>query len=143
MKTILYGFLADLVAVLHIAYATIIVIGLLLIVVGRLLRWNWVRRPLWRIVHLVMIAIVVYEAWAGITCPLTAWERELRNLAGQPFDGNSFLAVSIHKLLFFDAPWWVFTTCYTMCGGLILLSLVWVPPDWSLLIQEKPTSLSD
>ena len=143
MSTNLYGFLADLVAVLHFAYAATIVLGLLLILVGRMRKWDWVRRPVWRIVHLVMIAIVVYEAWAGITCPLTVCERDLRNLAGQPFDGNSILAAWIHKVLFFDAPWWVFTTCYTVCGGLILLSLVCAPPDWSRLMREKPTSLSN
>lgn len=123
-----YAFLADVVAVLHIAYAATIVFGLVLILVGYLRNWRWVRNPWFRAIHLGMIAVVVYEAWAGITCPLTTWERELRDLASQPFDGNGLLAKTIHQLLFFDAPWYVFTAAYTVCGLLIAASIFLVPP---------------
>lgn len=126
-----YGYLADLVAVLHLTYAAMIVVGLALILLGRWLHWKWVRNPWIRSVHLGMILIVVYEAWAGITCPLTVWETQLRTRARQPFDGHSFLARTIHQLLFFDAAWWVFTACYTVCGALVVASLVLVPPRWS------------
>lgn len=123
-----YGILADLVAVVHLLYAATIVIGLLLILCGKLAGWSWVRNAWLRLVHLLMIAVVVAEAWMGITCPLTIWERRLRVAAGQPFDGESWLGRSIHVLLFFDAPWWVFTTAYTACGLLIAASLILVPP---------------
>ncbi len=130
MSNSTFGILADFVAVLHIAYAGTIVLGLFLILCGYVMRWNWVYNPWLRSVHLIMILIVVAEAWLGVTCPLTTWEIELRNLADQPFDGHSGLAKSIHFLLFFDAPWWVFTACYTVCGFLIILTLVLVPPCW-------------
>ncbi len=139
ISTSTYGILADVVALLHIAYASVIVFGLLLIFTGFIRNWKWIRNPWFRCVHLIMIAIVVYEAWAGITCPLTVWERELRTLAQQPFDGESFLGQSIHFLLFFDAPWWVFTLCYSICGFLILLSLILVPPNWS---KQEPVEAS-
>lgn len=123
-----YAILADLVAVLHIAYAGTIVIGLLLIFFGYLRAWQWGRNPWFCTIHLGMIIIVVYEAWAGITCPLTIWERHLRDLAGQPFDGNGILAKAIHQLLFFDAPWYIFTSAYSICGLLVLTSIFLVPP---------------
>ncbi|WP_417850764.1 DUF2784 domain-containing protein [Thalassoglobus sp.] len=127
----IFGVLADFVALLHIAYAAVIVIGLLMILLGYFLKWKWIRNPWFRCIHLIMIAIVVYEAWAGITCPLTVWERELRTLAQQPFDGESLIGKSVHFLLFFDAPWWVFTTCYSLCGALVLTTLILVPPTLS------------
>jgi len=125
-----YGILADLVAILHIAYAGAIVIGLLLILIGYFRQWAWVRNRWFRAIHLIMIAIVVYEAWAGITCPLTVWEKNLRSLANQPFDGHGVLAKTIHQLLFFDASWWVFTAAYSACGLMIILSIFLVPPQW-------------
>ncbi len=130
MNNNFYGFLADFTAVLHIAYAGTIVLGLVLILCGFVMQWEWVRNRWLRGVHLTMILIVVAEAWAGVTCPLTTWEDQLRTLAGQPFDGDSGLAKSIHFLLFFDAPWWVFTACYTICGMLIVMTLILVPPQW-------------
>ena len=133
-----YGLLADFLAVMHIAYAGTIVLGLVLILCGYALRWKWVRNPWLRGIHLIMIVIVVSEAWVGVTCPLTTWEAELRRLAGQSFDGESGLAKSIHYLLFFDAPWWVFTGCYTVCGTLIVLTLVLVPPHW----KKPPETVS-
>lgn len=130
MNNKIYGFLADFIAVAHIAYAGTIVLGLVLILIGYFTRWQWVRNPWLRGIHLAMILIVVAEAWAGVTCPLTIWEDQLRTLAGQSFDGESGIAQAIHFLLFFDAPWWVFTACYTICGTMIVLSLVLVPPHW-------------
>ncbi|MCB9953066.1 MAG: DUF2784 domain-containing protein [Planctomycetaceae bacterium] len=131
MSPTLYGILADIVAVLHILYAGSIVVGLFLILIGGARGWKWVRQPWLRSIHLGMIAIVVAEAWLGIVCPLTVWEEKLRALAGQPFDGNSVVARTIHYLLFFDAPWWVFTACYTICGTLIFGTLLLVPPNFS------------
>ena len=125
-----YAFLADIVAVAHILYAATIVLGLLLVLIASMTKWEWVRNRWFRGIHLLMIAIVVAEAWLGITCPLTIWEHHLRRAARQSFDGGSLASQVIHQLLFFDAPWWVFTACYTACGLMILCSLVLVPPNW-------------
>ena len=35
------------------------------------------------------------------------------------------------KLLFFDAPDWVFTVCYTLFGSLVLLTWYFVTPRFS------------
>ena len=50
---------------------------------GVVLRWKWVRNPWFRAIHLIAIGIVVAESLAGIPCPLTVWERQLRKMAGQ------------------------------------------------------------
>jgi hypothetical protein len=75
-----------------------------------------------------MILIVVLEAWLGITCPFTTWEKELRRLAGQTTYQGDFLANFVHETLFFDAPAWVFTVCYTSFGLLILATFLLAPP---------------
>ena len=68
-----YSFLADVVVGLHVAYVGFVVVGLLLILVGLLLRWSWVRNPSFRILHLLAIVTVGLEAICGIDCPLTVW----------------------------------------------------------------------
>ena len=80
---VVYGILADLVVVAHFAYVLFVILGLLAVLIGRFLGWNWTRKFWFRAVHLAMIAIVVAEAWMGITCPLTNWENSLRALAGK------------------------------------------------------------
>jgi len=119
---------ADHVAIAHLAYAGFIVLALIAILIGYLRKWKWVRHFWFRAIHLLMIGIVVAEAWLGITCPLTTWEISLRDRAGQGFDGTP-IAQFVHSFLFYDASWWVFTMCYTACGLLIVSTLVLVPPQ--------------
>jgi hypothetical protein len=122
--------LADVVLVLHIAYVATVVFGLVAIWIGWLRGWRWVRNPWIRGGHLAMIAVVVAESWLGIICPLTTWEWHWRHAAGQSPGDAGPLAPWLHPLLFFDAPWWLFTTCYTLFGGLVLLSFVVIRPRW-------------
>ena len=70
--------LADLVVVAHAAYVSFVVLGLVAILAGVAFGWKWVRNPWFRWIHISMIGIVVAEALAGIPCPLTVWERQLR-----------------------------------------------------------------
>ena len=77
------GILADLIAGVHFAYVAYVVLGLILIALGGLLSWRWVRNPWFRWSHFLMIGVVVVEAGFGITCPLTTWEKACRLEAGQ------------------------------------------------------------
>ena len=61
--------------------------GLLLILLGACLRWQWVRNRWFRVAHLLAIVIVAFEAINNIECPLTTWEYDLRRLAGQDVTG--------------------------------------------------------
>jgi len=73
-----YRILADLVLVIHLAYAGFIVLGMAAILLGIVLKWQWVRNFWFRLIHLIMIAIVVEESILGVICPLTDWEDQLR-----------------------------------------------------------------
>ena len=92
------GFLADVVVFVHVAYVGFVVVGLFLIFLGRLLRWNWVRNFWFRAIHVTMIGIVVVEALFGITCPLTTWENRLREMNGETAYQGSFIETEFSAL---------------------------------------------
>lgn len=110
------GWLADAVLVLHVAIVLFVVGGLLLVVGGNLAGWRWVNHWWLRLLHLAAIGFVVAEAWLGVTCPLTTWEMALRLAAGQQAYAGGFLQHWLHRLLYWDAPAWVFTLAYTLFG---------------------------
>lgn len=118
--------LADMVLVLHVAIVLFVVAGLLLVVGGNLAGWRWVNHWWLRLLHLAAIAVVVAESWLGITCPLTTWEMALREAAGQDAYAGGFLQHWLHRLLYWDAPAWVFTSAYTVFG----LTVAWAWWRW-------------
>ncbi len=126
--SLVYRVLADCVMVVHFAYVAFVVVGLLLIVLGVLLGWNWVRGFTFRLLHLAAIGLVVAEAILGVVCPLTTWERGLRTLAGQATSDEGFLAGWLHAVMFFRAEPWVFTTAYVVFGLIVLATFVLAPP---------------
>jgi hypothetical protein len=123
-----YQALADGVLTLHVAIVAFVIGGLLLVVVGNLFKWQWVNHVWFRIAHLVAIAIVVAESWLDITCPLTTLEMWLREKAGAASYRGSFIEYWLQRLLYYDAPPWVFILAYTLFGLLVLASWWYFPP---------------
>lgn len=123
-----YLLLANLVLVLHVAIVLFVVGGLVVILAGNMLSWAWVNRWWFRGAHLAAIGIVVLESWAGITCPLTTLEWWLRARAGAPLDEQGFIAYWLQRLLFYQAPDWVFGLAYTLFGLLVVLAWWRFPP---------------
>ena len=119
---------ADLIVVFHACYFWFVVLGLAAILLGALCRWTWVRNIYFRVLHLAMIAIVVGEALAGVPCPLTIWEKQLRLRAGQASYPGDFLGYWVHRLIFFRAEPWVFTLGYAIFGLAVVAALVLAPP---------------
>ena len=74
--------LANCVVVIHLAYMGYVIFGQLAIMIGWVLRWQWIRNPWFRISHLIMILIVAFEAIVEFKCPLTTWEENLRGSGG-------------------------------------------------------------
>jgi hypothetical protein len=125
-----YRLTADAIVILHMAYVLTVVLGLPVTWIGILTKRAWARNFWWRCGHLAMILIVVFEVWMGITCPLTTWEFQLRELAKQETYNGAFLANCIHEYLFYEAPPWVFALLYSLFGLLVLTSFVAAPPRW-------------
>lgn len=124
----LYSLFADAMLVTHVLFVAFVVLGLILIFVGKFLSWQWVRNPWFRVAHLLGIGVVVLQAWFGVICPLTTWEMDLRSKAGETIYEGSFLTYWLHELLYYQAPSWVFLLCYTVFAGLALASWFLVRP---------------
>jgi Protein of Unknown function (DUF2784) len=120
--------LADVIVVIHAAYVSFVVFGLAAILVGIAFRWSWVRNIWFRSIHLLTIGIVVGESLAGVPCPLTVWEAQLRKSAGQTAYSGDFLGHWAHRLIFFRADPWVATMIYTQFGLAVLVAFFLAPP---------------
>jgi hypothetical protein len=118
--------LVDAVVVFHLLIVLFNVAGLPLIYLGAALRWTWVRSRPWRVLHLAAILIIAAESLIGISCPLTVWEDTLR---GQQ-SASGFIERWIDRLIFYDAPTWVFTVAYVAFATLVLATWIAVPPTW-------------
>lgn len=113
------AWLADALLALHAGIVAFVVLGTLAILVGGPLGWRWVRRFWFRIAHLLLMAFIALQAWLGRLCPLTVWEQALRNRAGQATYDASFIQHWLSRLIFFDAPWWIFVAAYTAFAALV------------------------
>ncbi len=127
-----YGLCADLVVAIHLAYVGFVIFGQLFIIVGAAMKWQWVRNPWFRYLHLLAIAIVAVEAINGWPCPLTIWEAQLRELGGQTFNGSSsFIGKLLHDILFVEnVPQLALDTAYVATMLLVLQGLIMYPPRW-------------
>lgn len=125
-----YRILADFVVVVHFAYVVFVVLGMAAIVLGILLRWQWVRNFWFRATHFAMIAVVALESLCGILCPLTEWEDRLRERAGDQIEPSSFIGRWVHEWLFVDLSSTTLALCYCLFGVAVLLALILAPPRW-------------
>lgn len=123
-----YKILADVILLLHSLFVVFIIIALLLTVVGGFRRWLWIRNWWFRVVHLAGIALVVAQSWIGIICPLTTMEMWLRGQSGEMQYDGSFIQYWLERLLYYDAPEWVFVLVYTAFGLLVVITWVRFPP---------------
>jgi hypothetical protein len=132
----MYGVLADLVVLAHILYVGYVLVGQLAIIAAAAFRWELGRNRWFRVTHLLTIAVVALEAVMGWQCPLTKWEYQLRELAGQSFNGSdTFMGRLLHNLLFIDQyfeggrpPEAFFTTLYIAMLIIVVQGLVMYPP---------------
>lgn len=132
--------LADALLALHVGIV-VFVVGLLpLVLIGGVLRWRWVRHFGLRITHLALMVFIAVQTWLGQLCPLTVWEQALRRAAGQSSYRESFIAHWLSKLLYWEAPWWVFVAAYTAFAAVVALAWWWVRPgfrDAGSPVQER------
>ncbi len=102
--------------------------GLVVVLAGNWLRWRWVNAWCFRLAHLAAIAVVVVQAWLGQLCPLTTLESWLRVQAGAAAYEKSFIEYWLQRLIFYEAPFWVFIAAYTAFALLVLLAWWRYPP---------------
>jgi hypothetical protein len=120
--------LADLVLTTHVALVIFVAGGLALILIGNRYGWNWVNRLWFRLLHLAAIAFVVAETWIGLSCPLTTLEMWLRAKARTGTYSGGFIEYWLQRLLYYDAPAWVFAVGYTLFGLVVVATWRYFPP---------------
>lgn len=123
-----YDALADAVLLVHFGVVVFVVGGLGIVVAGNLRGWDWVNGWSFRLAHLAAIVVIVIQAWLGQLCPLTTLESWLRLQAGSPAYAGSFLEHWVQRIIFYEAPFWVFTLAYTVFGLLVLAAWWCFPP---------------
>ena len=128
LKSHLLPLLSDLVVAVHLGYAAFVLAGLVLILMGAVFRWHWIRQRAFRWVHLGCIGLVAVEAIVGQSCPLTLLENWLLTVSGQAGYGRSFIGHLLYELLYYDLAPWIFTVAYVGLALLTALTLVLVPP---------------
>lgn len=129
-----YSVSADILSILHFFYVAFVVVGEAVILIGLVFRWGWVRNPWFRYLHLAAIGYVALEAIFHIRCPLTVWEYDLRELAGQDPGEETYVERLVH-FLFMDSgsaderwPEWVYEALHIGFGVLVFLTFVLFPP---------------
>lgn len=127
----MHQLLADTILAIHAVFIAFVILGFVLIVIGALRHWCWIKSPWFRVGHLLAIGFVVAESWVGAICPLTAWESRVREAAGGVGYSESFIQHWLHKIIFYDFAPWTFTLAYTVFGILVLFAWILVPPKFS------------
>ncbi len=124
-----YGLLADIVAFIHFLYLAFVVVGELLIIIGGILSWDWIRSIPFRLIHLASIAVVAVQAALGVLCPLTIWEYRLREAAGQHAEWDiTFVGRLLRSVIYYEFPEWFFLLLYIGFAGLVVATLIIFPP---------------
>ena len=117
--------LADVIVVVHLLIVLFVLTGVPLVFLGAARHWAWIRNWRWRLLHLIAIAVIASESILGIDCPLTVWEDRLR---GEQLS-TGFIERWVDRVLFYDAPTWVFTAAYIAFAVLVAITWVAVPPN--------------
>jgi uncharacterized protein YqgC (DUF456 family) len=123
-----YLLLANTVLISHVGIVLFIVLGQLLIFAGAIAHWNWIRSIWFRAIHLALMVYVAMQTWFSMVCPLTTLEQWFRLKAGQGSYDGDFIGYWLGKLLFYQAPPWVFTVVYSSFALLVAASWWWAPP---------------
>lgn len=109
---------------LHLVIIAFNVAGCILVPLGALLGWRWVREFWWRAAHLASLAIVALQALFERPCFLTIWQAKLANTDRvQPL-----IATWIDRLIYLPLPLWVFAAAYLAVFAYVVALWVWVRP---------------
>jgi len=124
-----HALFADIVTAVHLAVVLFMLGGMLLVPVGGVLGWSWVRSLPLRLTHLGIMGYIVFNAIRGELCFLTYWEMDLRQAAGQATREQwSFVGRLLHDILFVEVDQDLLHRIYIGLGVLVLGGLLLVPP---------------
>ena len=145
---------ADLLVMVHFAFVLFVVIGQLYIWVGLAAGWPSARNFWFRMIHLACILVVAARAIVGVVavpaaerrwieeetadwlydkaeCPLTGWERDLRDGELRDVENSLPPARFANRILFHrveEGGNWYFLAGHVTFGVLVLLTFLVFPP---------------
>jgi hypothetical protein len=121
--------LANILLVIHFAWALWMVSGVLIALLGFLWSrlWTWRR---FRIAHLIgLVLTATTPLWPGGTCPLTIWEWQLRAAGSPVTQPESFIIHWIREVLFWDVDPAILTMI-SATGAAAAAILFFFRPPW-------------
>jgi Protein of Unknown function (DUF2784) len=121
--------IADAVLAVHVMIILFNALGLLIVPIGGLLGWRFVRIRWWRLLHIALLAAVAIQALAGRACILTLWQAALAGAATEP---PPLIARLVNAVIYWPLPIWVFAVLYAAAVGWALC-LLWLVPS-----ERKP-----
>ncbi len=126
---LLFG--ANSILFLHFLYVSAVVLGQTLILIGALFGWQFIRRPVCRMIHLLMIVFVALLDLLNLPCPLTVWENQLRELAGKTAAWEmTFVQRILHSIVFITFPANIIDYIYIGFAALVILTFLLIPPQF-------------
>jgi len=123
-----YSLLADIIVVVYLIYACFVLFGFLAIVIGVPCGWNWIRNFPFRVTHLICTVFVPLETLIRMTCPLTTLKNFFLRASGVEGYSRSFIGDLVSKILFCEAPEWIFAIIYVTLARLLVLYFILFPP---------------
>ncbi|MGH6991862.1 MAG: DUF2784 family protein [Caulobacteraceae bacterium] len=115
---------AQAVLALHVAVILFNIFGLVVVPLGAWRRWAFVREPIWRLLHLLSLAVTAAQALLGRVCFLTALQAWFSG-AEAP---KPLIMRFVNSLVFLPLPFWVFEDAYIAVFAYALALLWFVPP---------------
>ena len=117
--------LAEAILAAHLAIILFNLFGLIVVPLGAICGWRFVRVRWWRLLHLVSLAAVAAQAVFGRACILTIWQAALTGEPGRP---TPLIMGWVNRVIYWPLPLWVFAAFYLLVFGYALALLWLVPP---------------
>jgi hypothetical protein len=115
-------FLADVVALFHVAFVAFVVLGFAVMLLGDFSQWRWTRRRGFRAAHLLAVIYTLARTWLGVACPLRTLEDSLRNSVPPP--ATASVAIWCHPLFFRGADHRQFTFAVTLFSAIVFAEVM-------------------
>jgi hypothetical protein len=115
---------AEAILAAHVAIILFNLFGLIVVPIGALCHWRFVRIAWWRVLHIALLTAVAVQAMAGRACILTVWQAEMSSTAAEP---GPLIMSWVDRLIYWRLPIWVFEALYVAVFG-YALALFWLVP---------------
>jgi Protein of Unknown function (DUF2784) len=117
--------LVEAILAVHLAIILFNLFGLIVVPLGAICSWPFVRVRWWRVLHLVLLGTVALQAVFGRACILTLWQDAVATGAANP---TPLIMGWVNRMIYWPLPIWVFAALYLLVFAYALALLWLVPP---------------